>query len=254
MPSSIPTTQQSQSPTEKETIIGNRGIISDIDNQIILPPTNGDQVRAGTGSKTIPNSFILVGSLIALTALIALVFLAVTIKRRRNANRLYFTKAFQEIQHNINDEDNDELMMDGDDDLSQFNPSTIATERTSVWKKRMESVLLHEVGEGNVSVVYPQSVFNQSTIVSEGTWVRRAMAGQKFNKQPSVMDIDFFDDKPIPAHVMCYESNKTIQKEEVERKEVKEVETEIEMDVLREIVKEIDTDVVKKVVEEAERQ
>ena len=208
------------------TLNKNRGIQGDIDTNILSQSTDGDE----DGVNSIRSNFILVGSVVGVAALIALVFLFVTIKRRRNENRLFFTKAFQEIQLNINDEDDD----DGDD-LSQFNPSTINTEKTSVWKKRMESVLLNEEYEGNVSVVYPQSVFNQSTIVSEGTWVRRT-AVPTLNKQSSVMDIDFFDDKPIPAHVMCYESKR---KNEVEKEVVNESETDVDTDVVKDIVMEV---------------
>ena len=78
----------------------------------------------------------------------------------------------------------------------------------------MENILSQEERDGTaMQHVYPASVFNGSTIKSEGSWIRRT-ALPTTRKPSSVMDIDFFEEKPIPNNIMCFENNpSTLQNE-----------------------------------------
>ncbi len=157
---------------------------------------------------------LIIGSCVGIVGLVIVAFLSIDFLKRRRERQLFLNDCEEDSfdpESNLSNEASfgntaaeDNLPIQEGDDRS-FDPSTIQSEKTSVWKKRMENLLIQEELDATRSGIYPQSVFNASTIKSDGSWVRRT-AIPAMTQQGSVMDIDFFEEKPIPDHVMCVNS------------------------------------------------
>lgn len=85
-----------------------------------------------------------------------------------------------------------------------FDPSTIQTEKTSIWRKRMERDCGDGMGlqqpedESALSEFVLSTVFNPSTIKSEDSIIQRSREAQK-----AIEGIEFFNDNPIPDQIVC---------------------------------------------------
>lgn len=80
--------------------------------------------------------------------------------------------------------------------ISEFDPSTIQSEKTSVWGKRIERDASYEIESkisGLSNFVLP-SVFDPSTIRTEGSMARR-------QREPSIENFNFFSDESIPDQI-----------------------------------------------------
>lgn len=82
--------------------------------------------------------------------------------------------------------------------ISEFDPSTIQSEKTSVWGKRIERDASYEIESKNsvISDFILPSVFDPSTIRTEGSMARH-------QKAPSIESFNFFNDEPIPDQIFC---------------------------------------------------
>jgi len=82
--------------------------------------------------------------------------------------------------------------------ISEFDPSTIQSEKTSVWGKRIERDASYDI-ESKISglsdFVLP-SVFDPSTIRTEGSMARH-------QREPSLENFNFFSDESIPDQIFC---------------------------------------------------
>ncbi len=82
-----------------------------------------------------------------------------------------------------------------------FDPSTIQTEKTSVWGRRLERDASYDIESkpsGLSEFVLP-SVFDPSTIRTEGSMAKRTAISKKFE------GLQFFNDEPIPDQIFCIE-------------------------------------------------
>lgn len=207
IPTSLPSSKPSDQPTFKPTSQPSQ-IPSNFHSQrptsIIHKLSLEDTQGEANTNQAIPRknkrnvSFVIIGASMVLVAIVAGVFLVSNISRRRNNEcDLFDIRDFEE------DEYLDNVSNVVEDDCSEFNASTIQSGKTSAWRKRMQNETEQE--EDVASQIYPNSVFQASTIKSEGSWIRRT-ALPTSALQSSVLDIDFFEDKPIPDHVMCVQS------------------------------------------------
>jgi hypothetical protein len=191
-------------------------------NEIIIDGSNGAP-PSQTRKESNKNIYFFVGSAaVGVIALVIMVVAFVNFSKRRSEKRIlnnllrsggnneyiFGLEAEEEEQGDAEEEeryDENEAEYDG---MSRFDPSTIQTEKTSRFRQRMENILLQEAKDGSASLAYPQSVFNASTIKSEGSWIHHSVLPTTMkNKQSSALDIDFFEDnKAIPDHIMCFES------------------------------------------------
>jgi len=104
-------------------------------------------------------------------------------------------------------------------DVFSQNHGSIQTERTSVWKRRINEDVKSDTGsrcdleqddehstEG--SDYFEPSVFNGSTIKSEGTWIRRANTTDLQSRITGLQTVDLENDihTPIPGQIIVNES------------------------------------------------
>jgi len=82
--------------------------------------------------------------------------------------------------------------------ISEFDPSTIQSEKTSVWGKRIERDASYEIESktSGLSDFMLPSVFDPSTIRTEGSMAPHT-------KKPSIESFNFFNDEPIPDQIFC---------------------------------------------------
>lgn len=108
-------------------------------------------------------------------------------------------------------------------DILSHNSGTIESERTSVWKKRISEDVKSDFGskddaqeaydirsvEG--SYCHEHSVFNGSTIKSEGSWIQRAKTFDIYTKKTNEILADLEKDKitPIPGQIVVSESKES---------------------------------------------
>jgi hypothetical protein len=84
-------------------------------------------------------------------------------------------------------------------DISVFDPSTIQTEKTSVWGRRLERDASYDIESrpSMMSEFVLPSVFDPSTIRTEGSMAKRTAISKKFE------GLQFFNDEPIPDQIFC---------------------------------------------------
>ena len=186
-PSHTPSKFHSQTPTSMIHKLSLEDTQGEANTNRSIPRTNKRNI-----------SFVIIGASMGLVAIVAGVFLVSNTSRRGNDESDLF-----DIQDFEEDEYQDNVSNTVEDDCSQFNASTIQSEITSAWRKRMQNE--KEQQEEVASQIYPNSIFHASTIKSEGSWIRRTKLPTS-TVESSVLDIDFFEDKPIPDHVMCVQS------------------------------------------------
>jgi hypothetical protein len=82
--------------------------------------------------------------------------------------------------------------------VSEFNPSTIHTEKTSAWERRLERDTTYELESktSGISDFILPSIYDPSTIRSEGSVARHT-------KKTSIEGFTFFDEDPIPDQIFC---------------------------------------------------
>jgi hypothetical protein len=87
----------------------------------------------------------------------------------------------------------------GDGDISLFDPSTIQTEKTSVWGRRLERDTSYDIESkpSSLSDFVLPSVFDPSTIRTEGSMAKRTAFSKNFE------GLQFFNDEPIPDQIFC---------------------------------------------------
>jgi len=216
-PSTLPSSVHSSAPSETPAV-------KLILNEESLSTEGSQQNPTKSKSKNISAYIVIIGTSVGVVGLVIIVFLAFDMVKRRRDRRLFLNECQEEScdpeslvsneasRGNTVDEKN--ITIDAGDDRSNFDPSTIQSERTSVWRKRMENLLMEGDFDGTISEKYPQSAFNASTIKSNGSWVRRT-AIPTMTQQGSVMDMDFFEEKPIPDQIMCVKSDSNDSKQEI---------------------------------------
>ncbi len=209
LPSPIPSSHPSLSPSFEPSLVDSLTPSTFI-NKLTQNGTTRSRPTANENWRNV--TFITIGSsLLALVALVGSAVLYINYCNERNTNDINLEDFEEDDDFNLGEaldeveEALEEALDDVEDDESHFNPSTIQTEKTSIWRKRMENILEEEGEVEGVSQIYPNSVFQASTIRSEGSWMRRT-ALPTTKMQSSVMDIDYFEEKPIPDHVMCVQS------------------------------------------------
>ena len=82
--------------------------------------------------------------------------------------------------------------------VSEFNPSTIRTEKISIWERRLERDTSYELESktSGISDFMLPSIYDPSTIRSEGSVARNT-------KKTSVEGVTFFNEDPIPDQIFC---------------------------------------------------
>ena len=100
-------------------------------------------------------------------------------------------------QHNSDLVQDDNEFDDHPMDQSFANPSTIQSESTSVWRKRID---FDTRSNADVSEFHLPSVFNGSTIKSEGSWARRCEPPLPLRNQH--LD-EVFGNIRIPNQIVC---------------------------------------------------
>ena len=84
-------------------------------------------------------------------------------------------------------------------EISVFDPSTIQSEQTSVWGRRLERDASYDIESkpSSISDFVLPSVFDPSTIRTHGSMARRTAMSKAFE------GLEFFNDEPIPDQIFC---------------------------------------------------
>ena len=198
IPSSIPSSSPSKSPSSNPSTVS-----PTIQPSVYVVSINRPQSEtAGTGS--LKKSYFLssrvffilvvVGSVAAISTIL---FVSVHLIKRTKGTTSKGRKQndFSDPSHpRHNGSEFDDHPMD----QSFANPSTIQSETTSVWKKRIEFDTRTHADD--FSEFHLPSVFNGSTIKSEGSWARRCKAPLPL--QHENLD-DIFGNSEIPNQIVC---------------------------------------------------
>lgn len=106
------------------------------------------------------------------------------------------------------------MMRNNERNFFSQSPSIIESERTSVWRRKIIEDVRSDLGskddkEEDVRSLegfdcYEPSVFNGSTIKSEGSWIRHVDIQSSMNSVP--VDLNKDTTKPIPGQIVVSES------------------------------------------------